>query len=439
MRFFFDFSLASGGQFSLILNMSLPTIRLLVLLFVLSTPLAKASIHDTTKILYIGNSFTYFNNLPSMVDSLAQRDHQPIWHYMHAPGGISVGDTGVAAAAHMDNPLVYQLIRNTDWDFVVVQDNQGRFILDSAVFPSKSRVLAGHRMLMDSVKHYHPCAKMIWFAGWGLKNGQLPNWPTGVSMIDKLLVNYRVLNATAKEIIAPIGEAWKKSIGQTTLDLWISDEMHPSVEGSYLTALVLYSTIFHTSVLNNGYTAGITALNAFSLQNIVNNLLSTAAIIKQYNLNGVQLPPIYSTTQLHAPINYAHYQWYLAGNKIVNATDSVFTPTTSGTYWVTFEDGTGCILKSCYTEIVLATQLNENTLNYNAPRVFPNPFNSILHITGSTISKLQLMDITGKPLLDISDNEGNTTLDLSFLSDGLYLLKIISPTAIQLFQLFKQH
>jgi hypothetical protein len=395
-----------------------------------------AGLGDTTKILYIGNSFTYFNELPDMVDSLAHRNNQLVWHYMHAPGGISVGDTGKAAAAHMDNPLVYQLIRSSDWDFVVVQDNQGRFILDSAVFPNKSRVVAGHLMLMDSVKHYHPCAKMIWFAGWGLKNGQLPNWPTGVSMIDKLLVNYRVLNATADEIIAPIGEAWKKSISQHTFDLWTSDEMHPSTEGSYLAALVLYSTMLHGSALNNGYMAGLVTQDALSLQNLVHNLLITPSIIQRYNLNGVLLLTLLANGPLHAPSDFTHYQWYLAGNKIAYATDSVYHPTVSGTYWVTVEDASGCILKSCYTKVAVPTGIS-GTQKQDVT-VFPNPFHSTLQITSDEQKTIEIKNLSGLTLLVVHALQGKTTLDTSELLPGVYLLLVTTETGHRIFKLIKQ-
>src|SRR4051812_35601053 len=83
---------------------------------------------DTTKILFIGNSFTYGNNMPQMVEDFATAANKPVLIAMHAPGGVSVGDIAQGTMAHMNNPVLFNLIRSKLWDYVVIQDNQGRFI-----------------------------------------------------------------------------------------------------------------------------------------------------------------------------------------------------------------------------------------------------------------------------------------------------------------------
>lgn len=392
---------------------------------------------DTIRVLYIGNSFTYFNNMPDMVDSLAKHNQLTVWHYMHAPGGISVGDTGKESYAHMDNPVVYNLIRSKHWHFVVVQDNQGRFVLDSAVFPNKSRVIAGHLMLMDSVKYYHPCARMIWFAGWGLKNGQLPNWPSGISMINKLLVNYTVLNSTAKETIAPIGEAWKTCINQSTIDLWSPDEMHPSIEGSYLTALVLFQTMFQISGQNNTYNAGISSSNSLFLQNSANAVISSTNSIKKYNLNGVVSSGIQYNGKLHAPVKFTKYQWYLFGNKIPLATDSVYQPTTNGTYWVTMEDSSGCILKSCYLPIDLATSIKKDNLGPLTYNIYPNPFNNTLRICGNEPFHFEISTVTGSLVLASKSESTTAIVTTEALEPGVYIISVTSRESMQQYKCIK--
>src|SRR4051812_23526504 len=80
---------------------------------------------DTTRVLFIGNSFTYVYDVPGLVNGLATAAGLPLKFVMHAPGGISVGDTAQGTSAHMNNPLVYDLIRSDNWDYVSLQDNQG--------------------------------------------------------------------------------------------------------------------------------------------------------------------------------------------------------------------------------------------------------------------------------------------------------------------------
>ena len=112
----------------------------------------------------------------------------------------------------MNNPLVYDLIRSNDWDYLVLQDNQGRFVDNYGVFPASSLVIEGHIKIRDSLLYYHPCAKMIWFAGWGPKAGFPPYASTGSALIDKIYSNYRFLLDTAGQVIAPIGPAWNRII-----------------------------------------------------------------------------------------------------------------------------------------------------------------------------------------------------------------------------------
>src|SRR4051812_35914052 len=89
---------------------------------------------DTTKILFVGNSFTYFNDMQLTVKSFADTAHIPVVIGMHAPGGITVGDISQGIMSHMKSRTLMNLLHSKKWDFMVLQDNQGRFVLDSAVF-----------------------------------------------------------------------------------------------------------------------------------------------------------------------------------------------------------------------------------------------------------------------------------------------------------------
>jgi hypothetical protein len=63
------------------------------------------------------------------------------------------------------------------------------------------------------------------------------------------------------------------------LNLYQADESHPSLEGSYLTACVFYEVLFGKSVLNNFYTAGISAITADSLQQIAHDVVNDSLVI----------------------------------------------------------------------------------------------------------------------------------------------------------------
>lgn len=77
--------------------------------------------------------------------------------------------------------------------------------------------------------------------------------------------------------------------------------------------------------------------------------------------------------------------------------------------------------------------INQKTLNIfenqlNA-RLYPNPTNSILNIELNAISQIEIYDISGKLWIQETDVL-NTSLDLSALNSGVYLVRIVSENQI---------
>ena len=73
-------------------------------------------------------------------------------------------------------------------------------------------------------------------------------------------------------------------------------------------------------------------------------------------------------------------------------------------------------------------------------KIFPNPISNILNIavpSNDNESKGIFYNILGKKVLEIDLDKNKSQLDLSFLSSGLYLLKIESQTFSQTFKIVK--
>ena len=68
-------------------------------------------------------------------------------------------------------------------------------------------------------------------------------------------------------IVAPVGSAWLRALEKDAqLNLWEMDGIHPSKEGTYLSACVFYATIFGKSPEGLLYTAGLSEEVALVLQ-----------------------------------------------------------------------------------------------------------------------------------------------------------------------------
>src|SRR5262245_9941274 len=74
-------------------------------------------------VLFIGNSFTYVNDLPRMVAELAKAGKQRPFHYdQETPGGYTLEQ-------HWKNGKALAKIQSRQWDFVVLQDQSQAAVL----------------------------------------------------------------------------------------------------------------------------------------------------------------------------------------------------------------------------------------------------------------------------------------------------------------------
>jgi len=370
---------------------------------------------DTTKVLFIGNSFTSQNNLPNLFFELAQGAGKNVVIASHMPGGISVGDTVQGTSAHMFNPVVYALIKSNNWDYLVLQDNQGRFCLPYGHFSGSSLVIEGHLKILDSLLYYHPCAHMLWYAGYGPKDGYPPYGNTGIALIDSIYQNYQFLNDTAQQIIAPIGPAFKRIITQNpSMDLWSSDAVHPSLFGSTLVANVIYASIFKSSPMQSTYNPGITSFEDSLLKSV-----AFETTIDSMNYTGLnEITP--TITQVGNLLNVSGFQnceWYFNGMPYLS-NNCESTINQNGLYYAIVNDNNGC------SYITLSQQYNttghQEDLK-NSLLIYPNPVEDVLFIQ-STINYLnyKITDINGKLL--ITDHK--KMVDVSYLNTGIYFLTI---------------
>ncbi|MFH2096261.1 MAG: T9SS type A sorting domain-containing protein, partial [Bacteroidota bacterium] len=398
--------------------------------FVLLILYANLWSQDTVSIFFIGNSFTYFNNMPGMVEDFAAEAGIPCYVQMHAPGGASVGDT--ANYAHMDDPFVYDQINSSDWDFIVVQDNQGRFVLDYGVFSGASRTIEGHLMLRDSALANNHCTRMVWFAGWGWKNGYPPYGNTGTEVIQRIWANYTFLNDTAGEIISPIGAAWIRAINQLPqVDLWAADETHPSVYGSYLTAGVIFTSIFRVNPVQLTYNAGINAseaeqLRTYAWEAVNDSLVSTN--LDQY------CPELFYDTlnnQLIADSLYSYYHWYFNDQPVLSGPDHCFQNVQPGFYCVIAEDSAACLFRSFEIQInpLIIEEMNYTEFIY----LYPNPVSNELFLKKPAALRIDsycIYSSTGMKMLENKYENPSTILIPDFIWSGLYIIQFKTTQGI---------
>jgi hypothetical protein len=123
--------------------------------------------------------------------------------------------------------------------------------------------------------------------------------------------------------------------------------------------------------------------------------------------------------------NAATYYWYTADGTLVSTeTDSIFTPSQNGTYYVIGGNGP-CLGEPSDTTVVdLFIGLNDYSFSKEMFKVYPNPTNSDITVDVSTKNSiLQIVDITGKTVYTETLSQGKNNIQLD-LENGVYMVII---------------
>jgi len=211
-----------------------------------------------TKVLFIGNSYTYVNDLPGVFTELAESGHHPVETGLLAQGGWTLAD-------HVNNSDTQTELAAKQWDYVVLQEQSIVPALEQSrtqyMYPS-ARTLV--QMIRDNG------AEPVFFMTWGHRDGA-PDF--GVkdyeSMQDGIIFGYLTIANELGVPVAPVGSAWKQIREEYPgINLWQDDGSHPNENGTYLAACVFYAVIFQESPEGLTYTAQIPADTAQTLQSI---------------------------------------------------------------------------------------------------------------------------------------------------------------------------
>ena len=189
------------------------------------------------RVLFLGNSYTYVNDLPKMFAQLANAGDHQVETGMIAKGGWTL-------AHHVNSPETINAIRTSKWDYVIIQEQSQIPAIEKS---RKYTMYPSAQYLLSIIKQSG--ATPIIFMTWGHRNG----WPEqGIpdfeSMQSQLEQGYLEIARELTVAVAPVGRAWSQARRQyPEIDLWQGDGSHPSELGTYLASCVIYTVIFRQS------------------------------------------------------------------------------------------------------------------------------------------------------------------------------------------------
>jgi len=392
--------------------------KLLYILLILS--LGQNSSADNKNVLFIGNSYTYYNNLPDVINSIANSFGDTLFYDSNTPGGLT-------AQGHWNNATTLTKIQQGGWDYVSIQCQSQEPSFSAGQVASQTFPYV--KSLDSLVQASNSCAETIYFMTWGRKNGDQANCPlyppvcTYDGMQQRLRESYLLFADSTNASVSPVGAAWKIFRTQyPNIDLYSPDESHPSLHGTYLAACVFYSSLFHKSSSGSTYVpGGISAIEASYIQDVASALVLDSLEYWQgngsipfanYNFSNNGTLYSFNNTSLRA----ANYSWDFDDGTPLNTNQNpnhIFNGTGSFTVCLRAISNCGKISKRCqqFTVNPLGLKsLEKNDKIFSIART--------LFIKIDEAFNLKIVDLSGRIVLDQKDAQKVYSLD--FLKKGLY-------------------
>jgi hypothetical protein len=391
--------------------------------------LVAQTVNKTLNVLFLGNSYTYSNNLPDLLDSLASAKGDVLNYDQNTPGGHTFNN-------HFNNATSISKIHSQNWDYVILQAQSQEPSFSPAQVYAQTFPFA---VKLDSiVKNNFICSQTVFFETWGRKfgdQGNCANYPpvcTYSGMQDRLRSSYKLFADSVKGLMAPVGEAFRASVAANpNLNLYIPDNSHPSLEGSYLAACVFYEVLFKKSCLNNPYTNTLGLATANFLQQIAHTTVNDSLAVWNLGRFEPYAPFTYTASgggniqfqSISTGTNHIH-QWYFGDGTTSTQINPMHTYSVNQLYTVSHVVNNGCKKDSSFQMINGVSNAIKDNGIAKAFSIYPNPAKKELHILFSGIETsaiLNIYNISGELVLE---QTYSPTIDVKMLNAGFYLLEI---------------
>jgi hypothetical protein len=393
---------------------------------------------DSLSILFIGNSYTYVNDLPAVLNNLT-----------NSLGDIATIDSrtqgGASFATHIGNSSTYSSIHSKPWDFVVIQGQSQELSFPTSQVNTQSYPYIVQ--LDDSIHKNKYCSQTILFMTWGRQNGD-PQWDSIATYngMQERLTNAAIRMADSiNASISPVGVAWKYARDNyPSINLYSSDGSHPSFEGTYLAACTFYASIYRKSPVNASYLGSLNPTTANILQNIA--ALTVLDSLEKWNLHPIDEQTIasFSYIQNSTQVSFENtstqgttFQWSFGDNTFSTEENPVHEFNENGIYLVEL-----IIIDSCGTDTIS----HEISINFSGLENFiDNSFNlkkqseNEYYLQSNLDNEFQLSiyTLSGEKLFSKPNLHSYELMDFKNYNDGLYILKIENKTTSRSYKIFK--
>lgn len=194
---------------------SLRCLRCAMVLALLPLTVARGQTTSTLQVLFLGNSLTAGNDVPAIVQALAQLQGVRVNYDTRAPGGYALEDHFRDGAQLM--------LQQKHYDVLIMQQGPST-LAENQIFLRDWAVIWGNEARRFNTR---PALFMVWPT-----NGQ----SNGFALVSQ---SYRNAALASDAAIFPAGEAWAEVVRLDPSIQLYADDLHGTQSGSYLAAMVI--------------------------------------------------------------------------------------------------------------------------------------------------------------------------------------------------------
>ena len=352
----------------------------------------------------------------------------------NTPGGTTLN-------YHSTNPVTLQKINSNDWDYVVLQEQS-----QMPAFPPfqvKTEVYPYAESLCNTIRENNECSVPMFYMTWGRKNGDQANCPnapwlcTYEGMDDALRTSYLHMADTNKAEVAPAGAVWRYlRENHPEIELYSSDESHPSVAGSYAAGAAFYATIYKKDPTLITWNATLSEETASTIRDAAKTIAYDDLAAWDFTENSAvasftETIENNSVTFTNTSAESDSLNWDFGDGNYSTSENPIHTYSENGEYNVSL------VTYKCGKSDTASTSVNidfnvgiEKAKSQTYFSVHPNPARDNVYIKTDMILNnvdLTLTDITGKVAKRGSfSSSSDLKLNVSDLNNGVYILNISS-------------
>lgn len=382
-------------------------------------------------VLFIGNSYTDVNNLPALIQQMGYSTGDTMTYQSNLPGGCTFSQ-------HCTNNSM-TLIRQGGWDAVVLQEQS-----QAPSFPDvqvQNEVFPFAKRLVDSVYANNPCANPVFYMTWGRKYGDpdngaiFPPIATYNGMDSLLALRYMIMKEDNDASVSPVGKVWHYIRDSfPSIELYQSDNSHPSMAGSYAAACSFYTVLFGKDPTGITYTSSLDAATATTIRQVAKKVV--------YDSLSKWLRPLpdadFSYSDNNGGVAFTNnsqkadsYLWDFADGTTDTAANPTHVFPAQGTYNVKLIAFRHCVPDTVVKAITVNSGVGLSETVGNSIELFPNPTANYLRISGlENVESIEIYSADGKKVFEKTSPSVTEVIDTKGFVSGIYAVGIITNDGV---------